>query len=244
MQGLPNGHCGLGRMSGRKSLFASAEDAGPGRAHALSSGGSPLLGDRYGRLVVLEEAKPYIWRGRVARRRWLCLCDCGRETIVRDDVLKSGHTKSCGCFRDDVTRKRTLKHGARANCQRQVEYDVWLAILRNHALQELPQHWTAKDGKGFRHFVRDVGRRPSSRHQFVRIDERVPLSANNCRWVAGRQRKGTPRRRVTVAGQQMTLREAASFLSIPYNVLCKRLQRGWPIDRAVQSRYQSRACTT
>lgn len=213
------------------------------RVNALSSGGSPL-GERYGRLVVLEEAEPYVWRGRVVQRRWMCLCDCGLETIVRADVLKSGHTQSCGCFRVDTTRERTTKHGARAGRRREVEYDVWLAVLRNHRAQELPYHWTAKDGAGFRHFVRDVGRRPSSQHRLVRVDERLPLSPSNCRWVAVRQRKGVPRRQVTVAGRVMTLREAASFSNIPYKVLCKRLQRGWPISRAAQSPSQSRACAT
>ncbi|MFC2577828.1 MAG: hypothetical protein ACFNQH_02090, partial [Veillonella parvula] len=28
---------------------------------------------------------------------WKCKCDCGKETVVAIDHLKSGHTKSCGC---------------------------------------------------------------------------------------------------------------------------------------------------
>ncbi len=27
---------------------------------------------------------------------WRCLCDCGNETIVTSNHLKSEHTKSCG----------------------------------------------------------------------------------------------------------------------------------------------------
>ena len=29
---------------------------------------------------------------------WLCLCDCGNQTIVETQKLRSGHTKSCGCL--------------------------------------------------------------------------------------------------------------------------------------------------
>lgn len=207
--------------------------------------GEPLSpGDRLGRLVILDEAKPYVWRGRVARRRWVCLCDCGRETVARDDVLKSGHTKSCGCFRDDVTRERTTKHGARAKQSRRPEYDLWRTLIRNHAPAQVPQRWTATDGTGFRNFVHDVGRRPSPRHQLARTDVRGPFSAENCRWRVTQQRDGVPRRLIVVSGQKMTLREAAKVHDIEYRVLCKRLQRGWSIDRALQFRSQSRSQAT
>ena len=52
-----------------------------------------LTGQRYGHLVVIEYA------GRNERREslWRCLCDCGKESIVRGDVLRRGTTESCGC---------------------------------------------------------------------------------------------------------------------------------------------------
>lgn len=55
-----------------------------------------LTGQRFGRLVVLEEKSR---RGK--SRTWLCRCDCGKETIVRQDNLKSENTKSCGCLQKD-----------------------------------------------------------------------------------------------------------------------------------------------
>lgn len=39
---------------------------------------------------------------RYDKLHWLCLCDCGKETIVSTTGLKSGHTKSCGCYQDEV----------------------------------------------------------------------------------------------------------------------------------------------
>ena len=48
-----------------------------------------LKNKRFGKLLVIE----YNGNG-----KWLCQCDCGNQTIVRSDYLKSGHTQSCGCI--------------------------------------------------------------------------------------------------------------------------------------------------
>ena len=53
-------------------------------------------GKRYGRLLVLERQRP---APRENNTRWVCVCDCGNETVVFGFDLRSGHTKSCGCFR-------------------------------------------------------------------------------------------------------------------------------------------------
>lgn len=31
--------------------------------------------------------------------KWLCKCECGKETIVLGSNLRTGHTQSCGCMR-------------------------------------------------------------------------------------------------------------------------------------------------
>jgi len=51
-----------------------------------------LIGERFGKLTVKAQAET-----RNQRRHWLCLCDCGKETIVKTSDLTSGNTKSCGC---------------------------------------------------------------------------------------------------------------------------------------------------
>lgn len=58
-----------------------------------------LTGQRFGHLVVISRESKY-------RRNstWRCLCDCGKETVVRGDVLSRGTTKSCGCGKG-------IKHG-------------------------------------------------------------------------------------------------------------------------------------
>ena len=51
-----------------------------------------LAGRRFGMLTVLEYAGK-----RDGMHRWRCRCDCGRETVVGQTLLRSGRTKSCGC---------------------------------------------------------------------------------------------------------------------------------------------------
>ena len=53
-----------------------------------------LTGQKFGKLQVLYRVKE---KGHGKRRsaRWLCRCECGRETVVDSSSLKSGNTKSC-----------------------------------------------------------------------------------------------------------------------------------------------------
>ena len=51
-----------------------------------------LTGQRFGKLTALSPAENI-----GNKTTWLCRCDCGRETVVKTQHLRSGHTKSCGC---------------------------------------------------------------------------------------------------------------------------------------------------
>ncbi len=59
-------------------------------------------GNRYGMLTV----KGFVgsWRGKGAA--WLCVCDCGNETIVTGVNLRRGYTRSCGCINKLTNEER------------------------------------------------------------------------------------------------------------------------------------------
>lgn len=65
-----------------------------------------LTGQRYGKLTVLANAENI-----GVRTAWLCRCDCGKETIVRTDRLRNGHTKSCGCIKPESSFNLTYTDG-------------------------------------------------------------------------------------------------------------------------------------
>jgi len=54
-----------------------------------------LLGQRFGSLVVIEEAPS----DKNGNAMWKCKCDCGNIIITRGSGLRYGNTTSCGCKR-------------------------------------------------------------------------------------------------------------------------------------------------
>jgi len=66
-----------------------------------------LLGQRFGKLVVIQE----LHTKRNRSFQWLCQCDCGNRHTVTTTDLKYGSTRSCGCYRrtfrqQDLTGQR------------------------------------------------------------------------------------------------------------------------------------------
>ena len=62
--------------------------------------GIDITGQRFGKLVALKliPKEERTWKNK--ERAWLCKCDCGNLTIVRQrNLLGSRVTKSCGCLR-------------------------------------------------------------------------------------------------------------------------------------------------
>lgn len=64
-----------------------------------------LRGVKFGELLVVQRTDPYIHPNGRPRIRYLCLCSCGKTTVVRADSLKSGHTVSCGTCKAERTKK-------------------------------------------------------------------------------------------------------------------------------------------
>jgi len=191
-------------------------------------------GQLFHRLEVEGEGEPYVWRGQFARRRWRCTCQCGLETEVRDDRLKAGTTRSCGCLRADTLRARVRLHGGRAGGKVSPEYQAWQTMLHRSGDAPVCKRWRAAEGKGFKAFVEDVGKRPSASHRLVRRDTRRAFSPANCYWAEDVPRRGVPRHFVIWRGRELDLRTASAVSGVGYVTLCKRLQRGWAPEAALR----------
>jgi AP2 domain. len=72
-----------------------------------------LLGQRFGRLTVIDCAPSVKTSGGNSRTMWLCRCDCGNEKVVATGDLLSGDTTSCGCY--NLEKAHYSKH--RITCQ-------------------------------------------------------------------------------------------------------------------------------
>ncbi len=65
-----------------------------------------VVGQRYGRLVVVERTTIFV-KGRTVPC-WKCQCDCGNIAFLQGSNVRRGNTKSCGCYRREKARQLPL----------------------------------------------------------------------------------------------------------------------------------------
>src|ERR1017187_6648003 len=97
-----------------------------------------LTGKRVGRLLVLRRHLPIIPQ----IPKWICLCDCGNETVVQgadlrrkpDAPKRHRPTQSCGCLNREILAAHAAeckgKPGPRRthNLTRSPEWHSWIAM--------------------------------------------------------------------------------------------------------------------
>lgn len=163
-----------------------------------------LTGQRYGRLVVIEEAG----RSKHGKVLWRCKCDCGNFITVSSNCLRRGHTQSCGCLHSErsaeCAAKRFATHGM---CKTRL-YKIWRCIIvRTGACKGADEkHKRYYQDRGitvceewlifenFRDWALSHGYRDGL--QIDRIDNDKGYCPANCRWVTRKENQNN--RRCTV----------------------------------------------
>jgi hypothetical protein len=191
-------------------------------------------GQRYGRLLVLSVAD------RKSRKiRWLCRCDCGRETVVFQDSLSSGNTRSCGCLHIDTI----TDHGASPRGRISAQFRRWQNMIARCHNPDHPSYerygargisvcdrWL----NSFSNFNADMGPCPQGA-SIDRIDNNAGYSHENCRWSNRVQQAQNTRlnNNLTFQGETHCLSEWARLIGVPYSRLRKRIESGWSVERAM-----------
>lgn len=198
-----------------------------------------LVGHKYGRLTVLSKAGKN-HRGEVS---WKCHCDCGTLATVRAGHLRSGNTQACGCLgveRHKAAGEANRTHG---HSQRTRTYTVWVS-MKARCYNRDHNRYHRYGGRGirvcdrwvgsFENFLSDMGECPAGM-QIDRKDNDGDYEPGNCQWsTAGEQANNRSTNRIVVyQDRSMTLAEASREYAVPYETLKQRLNRGWPVNRAL-----------
>lgn len=190
---------------------------------------------RFGRLTVIAEGA----KG-TGRQRWRVRCDCGALAEVVRSHLLTGSTSSCGCLARERMHALNLKHGRSETA----EFDIWQGMIRR-CEDTKSDAWANYGARGisvcarwresFAAFLADVGPRPSPGHSIDRIDNNGNYEPANCRWATWREQQRNRRSNVELEfrGERACLVVWSERTGIALGTLCRRLRRGWSVERTL-----------
>ena len=200
--------------------------------------GKDLIGQRFGRLVVIEKLP-----SKNKRCWWKCKCDCGNFKDVPTKYLTSGTTQSCGCLNKikSENAKKAAKKSAEVCTTHGLSntriYSIWKNMIyrcENSKAAEFKLY----GGRGIKvceewHDIRKFQEWAmiNGYKEGLEID-RVDVDGNyeplNCRWATRKQQNNNKRNNVKaeINGEIHTLAEWSEITGITINTLQYRYYRG------------------
>lgn len=181
---------------------------------------------------------------------WLCMCDCGNETVVSGGHLRGLKTKSCGCSRKETKNFTHKMTGSRL-------YKVWHA-MKSRCYYEKSEMFKHYGGRGimvcdewknsFISFydwsIKNGYDENAERGQCTidRIDVNGNYEPNNCRWATIKQQANNTRRNhlIKYNGKTQTVSQWANELGVEPDSIFNRLQKGFTEEEALTLKFNER----
>lgn len=198
--------------------------------------GENLLGQKFGRLTVVEWIPPKERKSQMFA--WKCKCDCGSDKVVITATvkLKSGQTKSCGCLKKERIGNLNKKY----KCHDKRLYTVYMAMVYRTTKPDDPQYYLygergiktcdewLNDFDAFAEWAYSTGYDTNAEHgecTLDRIDVNGDYSPQNCRWITNKEQQNNRRDNINITyrGETHTMKEWSDILDIPYKFMAWRM---------------------
>lgn len=198
-----------------------------------------MVGNRYGRLVVLRRSGTDKWRQSIME----CQCDCGSIAQIIQGSLKTGRSLSCGCLQREKLSERNYKHGQSFT----PEYRTWAGV-KNRCTNPKSEHWDCYGGRGitmsqewmdsFEVFLSDMGVKPFLKAEIDRINNEFGYFAGNCRWTDKITNLGNKRNSVfiTYNGETKNVSQWEKEKRVSPGLFKNRKRAGWSDTETIEGK--------
>ena len=193
-----------------------------------------LTGQKFNKLTVVRRLKDKIYKCGTVETRWLCCCDCGRETEVSGKNLKSGKVKSCGCLRGrkynssvvidtaDFNRIQNIRKLMISRCynSKNKSFDIYggrgIEVCREWRESLLAFYIWAKNHGYQANLTID------------RIDVNGNYEPDNCRWITMFEQQSNKRNNVYIEclGERHTVAQWARITGLNEETIRNRYKKG------------------
>lgn len=136
-----------------------------------------------------------------------------------------------------------VRHGGSLGGVKTPEYRAWLH-MRERCFNPNNSRYARYGGRGiticecwntYENFLADMGQRPSPQHSIERINNDGNYEPSNCKWATRKEQQQNilHARRITFNGLTLCLSEWARRIGAAPATITGRLQRGWPLEKAM-----------
>lgn len=193
------------------------------------------IGKRFEKIFVLS----FSHKDNRGKKYYKCLCDCGKEKIIRGDCLNK--TKSCGCIRISKLRELVTTH----NSSRTRLYRIHKAIIsrcyRKSAINyklygergiRVCEDWL-KNFMSFKKWAISSGYKDNL--TIDRIDVNGNYCPENCRWSTEKEQANNRRsnRMLSFNKKTLNMEEWSDKTGVENYNIYNRLKRGWSIEKTL-----------